>query len=589
MILERMKTVLISVYDKNGIADFAKALAEMGWAILASGGTCRHLREAGIDAHDVADMLLRSFVIQAQRGGITFSEKSEDIPLMMARMREHGMDASAMLGHRVVTLSREVAAALLARYLEADLEELAKRGIPLIDMVVCDFYPLSEEVAKPDATIESVIEKTDIGGPTMMRAAAKGGRIVVCDQADRKLVITMLQTEGEVNEIVREYLRAKAEFTVASYCLDSARFHGQGEHDGILGRKAYYLAYGENRDQSPATLFFSSSSADDPLAWDKFDVLAGEPSYISMADGDRGLGVMSAMAESFRRNFSQLPFIALICKHGNPCGAAIDWKDPAEALIKALSGDPIAAMGGELMTNFPITQELGQLLYAVPEELQMSEKVGRKFWGMDVVYAPAVDSEIVTLLGKKEKRRVLVNPALANPTLPPEEWMYRLMRGGFLKQKMPTYVFDFQKIHEFVGVLGAHELSGMLTDMIIAWAIAWHSVSNTVALANKEMLIGLGCGQQDRIACVQLALNRACRAKHQITGSVCASDGFWPYACRANDAGPLEGPELLVEVGCSACVVPADGKNLPAVKAYFEKHGIKVAFLAPEHRGFFGH
>src|SRR3989344_3151351 len=214
-----------------------------------------------------------SFVIQSQRGGITFSEEPQDIPLMMAQMREHGMDASAMLGHRVVTLSREVAAALLARYLEADLEELVNRGIPWIDLICCDFYPARDAIAKIDATIDSVNEMTDIGGPTMVLAAAQGSRIVICDPADHELVISLLQAEGDVNKETRQQLRAKAFATTGVYDLDLARFYGQGEYDGVFGKRVLTLGKGETDAQSPAALY-SSRQITYPLAWKNFCIIS---------------------------------------------------------------------------------------------------------------------------------------------------------------------------------------------------------------------------------------------------------------------------------------------------------------------------
>ncbi len=545
------KWVLISVYNKAAIVEFVQSLVKLGWKILASGGTAKVLTQNKIDVKDVAELV----------GG------------------------GAILDHRVVTLSREIHAGLLARDNEEDRAELEKLGVPFINMVVCDFYPLSEEIAKPDATLESVIEKTDIGGPTMVRSAAKGGRIVVADPNDRQLVIEQLEILGDIRPETSQYLRAKAEFIVAQYCLDSARFHSEGGYDGILGIKFAKLAYGENRDQSPAFFFQSIGVPDDLLDWSHFQVISGQPSYISMADGDRVLQIVRLMAEAFRQNFGKVPFISVACKHGNPCGAAIDWNDPAEALLKTLLGDPAAVMGGEVMTNFPITDELGQLLFAVPDDLQ--ERVGRNRWGLDVVYAPEFSPNSFDLLGKREKRRLLYNSALLAPSMPPNQWVWRSIQNGWLVQKAQNYVLTLQNIRSLVCSQEKREID--LPSLIIAWAVAWRSVSNTVALAKNEMLIGLGCGQQDRMACVQLCLDRAKRSGHNAKGSVAASDGFFPFACRKEQDDPLEGPELLANAGCTTVVVPADGKKFEEVSKFFFERDIMVAFLEPNHRGFFGH
>ncbi|MEE8131552.1 MAG: bifunctional phosphoribosylaminoimidazolecarboxamide formyltransferase/IMP cyclohydrolase, partial [Candidatus Paceibacterota bacterium] len=215
------KTALISVYHKQGIEDFARQLIELGWQIFASGGTAKYLKENSIPIKDVAELV----------GG------------------------DAILDHRVVTLSREVHAGLLSRNITEDIKEMEKLGLPRIDLVCCDFYPLAEEINKSDSSIDSILEKTDIGGPTMVRSGAKGGRIVICDPSDRQIVINQLKDKGDIDEKTLQYLRAKAEAVVSAYCLDSARFHSKGNFDGILGWMVSELAYGENRDQSPAFLY----------------------------------------------------------------------------------------------------------------------------------------------------------------------------------------------------------------------------------------------------------------------------------------------------------------------------------------------
>ncbi|MEK7653139.1 MAG: hypothetical protein AAB358_01495 [Patescibacteria group bacterium] len=585
----RQKVALLSVYSKEGIVDFASQLVSLGWQILASGGTCRHLQRAGVEVGDVADMLLESFVIQAQLGGITFSEKPDDIPMMMRRMRESGMDAGAILGHRVVTLSREVHAGLLARDCEEDQSELDRLGILRIDLVCCDFYPLAAEIAKPDATIESVVEQTDIGGPTMVRSAAKGGRIVICDPADRQTVIDQLRQNGNVDEKTRQYLRAKAEYIVAGYCLDSARFHSDGKFDGMVGQAERQLAYGENRDQSPATLFTNlSPQPKDPLALRNFTVVSGDPSYISYADGHRVLAIMRLLAEACRRNFGKVPYIAIACKHANPCGVGVDWDNPVDALQKAFFGDTVAVMGAEIVVNFPVSDNISEALFAVPDrDLPI---VGRKNWGVDVVFAPNFSEASITLLGKRERRRLLANPALLDPPMPPALWMVRPVDDGWIKQLAPHFVFDrSDETIEWLPAANPLMTSPSFIDLMIAWAAAWRAISNTVALAQAGMLIGLGCGQQDRIACVQLCLDRAKRSGHQTQGSIFASDGFFPYAKRKQESDPLEGPELLVQAGCIGGVVPADGNKLSEVQAFFASSGLGVAYVSKEHRGFFGH
>ena len=581
---------LISVYNKTGIVEFAKALIEMGWFILSSGGTAKALSEAGLKVTDVSNLV----------GG------------------------AAILGHRVVTLSREIHAGLLARYIKGDIDEMKALGLPFIDLVCCDFYPLKDAIAKEGATIESVIEQTDIGGPTMVRSAAKGRRIVICDAKDRGWVIEQLQEAGDLTDAQYQYLRAKAEFVVSSYCAQSAQFHSNGKYGALMMQQEKDLAYAENKCQNPATLF-SDPDNDDPLAIHRFTVESGNPSYTALADANGVLEILCTLAQAFRLSRGKVPYIAIAGKHGNPCGAAIDWDGPELVIINALSGDKVAVMGGELITNFPITDKLANLIFQ-PLPLE-SMNIGRDKWGLDLVIAPSFSAGAVELLGKKEKRRLLSNPNLLDPVLPTTTWMYKQIRGGFLRQKQYPFILTPEGVKEWVG----KPLSDRNFDtLLVAWAVCWKASSNTVALARGGMLIGLGCGQQDRIACVQLCLNRAIRAGHDTTGSIFASDAFFPYAESTIDekkvkaiykrftkldeenflhklpprellkawstvvsafllADAREGTELLIDAGCKGGVVTADGKELPKVQELFKKTGLSVAFVAPEHRGFAKH
>lgn len=258
---------------------------------------------------------------------------------------------------------------------------------------------------------------------------------------------------------------------------------------------------------------------------------------------------------------------------------------------------------------------------ALPENLD----IGRKNWGLDLVIAPLFSSEAINLLGKREKRRLLSNPELLNPLLPKAKWVWRPVRGSWLRQKAPHFVLTPKEIIHWTGQPLADK---DFESLLIAWAVCWFSSSNTVTLAKDNMLIANGCGQQDRIACVRLCLERANRAGYDTKGSVFASDAFFPYAkskepdfsdfvwpfpdslpffelTKSNPKQVLrdiakvamyishldnrEGPELLIDAGCLGGVVPADGKNLEEVKALFTEAGLSVAFVAPEHRGFAKH
>lgn len=386
------------------------------------------------------------------------------------------------------------------------------------------------------------------------------------------------------------------------------------------------LAYAENRNQNPAFLY--SDGSDDPRAMTRFKVVSGDPSYISMADGSQILEILCLLSEAFadfirKRGIAKVPYIVIAGKHGNPCGAAIDWNDPSIAIHKALVGDPVAVMGGEVITNFPITPILGKALFAPNQGVD----IGRENWGLDIIFAPEFSDEAVDLLGRREKRRLLSNPNLTMAWLPSEEWTFRPVRGGFLKQKASRFLLTLDEIVHWTG--GKPLSDEDFLTLLIAWAVCWRASSNTVTLAKDNMLIGIGCGQQDRIACVRLCLERANRAGHSLAPrTFFASDGFFPYATGSSNKSverlkevygdfqeelssarsantffkrfaeltnfvsrydKREGLELLVDAGCAGGVVPADGKNLEEVKDFFRRSVMNVGFVKAEHRGFSKH
>ncbi|MFO0702805.1 MAG: hypothetical protein U0514_02980 [Candidatus Andersenbacteria bacterium] len=318
-----MKTVLISVFNKSGIVEVARELVAMDWRIVSSGGTARVLREAGLAVTDVAEI--------------------SGLP--------------PILKHRVVTLVPHIHGGLLAT--EDMRPELEQLGYPWIDMLIADFYPLEAAIAKPGATRESVIEDTDIGGPTMVRSAAKGRRIVVVDPADRARVTTWLKEGQPKREEFVTHLCAKAEGIVANYCLTSARYHSDSSIDGFVGTQARLsLKYGENACQKDVRLF--STGSDDPLSLANLELIEGDnPSYVNVTDVDRMLQTMTHIVAARQVNGFAPPEIphsvAIGVKHGNPCGVGIAVNGDV-ALEKMLQGDLLAIHGGFVMVNFTVGQ-----------------------------------------------------------------------------------------------------------------------------------------------------------------------------------------------------------------------------------------
>jgi len=543
------KTALISVYYKEGVEKFAKNLVDLGWKILASGGTAKYLAEHGIKVKDVAEVV----------GG------------------------KAILGHRVVTLSREIHAGLLARRgNKGDLGELGKLGIPFIDLVCVDLYPLEVAIAKPDANYEAVIEATDIGGPTLLRSAAKGRRIVICDPRDRKNVIKKLKTNGDLNEKERRKLAAKAEYIVARYCLESAKFHSEEKYDGMIGKQVSETLYGENAWQVPGRLYSDltptlslSKRGGDPLALDKFQVLTEmAPSYNNFCDIDRLLQTLAHIAAAFEVNKIPAKYFGVAVKHGNCCGAAYG-DEKIEVVKKVVEGDPRAIFGGLAMFNFDFDEAEVETLFT-----HLIEKGKRRL--LDGIVVPGFSEKALKLFRrKKDKCRFIVNPALAslNGNSLDNAKRFRYVRGGFLAQ--PNYIFVLDFNHPKVEVLGNRGNKGDWGDLLLAWAICATSNSNTITLVKDSKLIGNGVGQQDRVGCCELALKRAKDAGHNTKGAVAAGDSFFPFA---------DGPEVLIKAGVKTIFSTSGSVSDKKIQKLCRENNITLVQLPDKlARGFFGH
>lgn len=527
------KWALISVYNKNGIVEFARELIQMGWNILASGGTAKALTNAGIRVKDVAELV----------GG------------------------GAILKHRVVTLSRELHAGLLADKNDPEqVDEMRQLGLPIIDMVVCDFYPLRDAIAKPGATIESVVELTDIGGPTMVRSAAKGGRIVICRFEDRELVLNALRDGGD-GPLLREVLRATAEFEVSRYVMDSARFHSLGKYQGFFGENIVNLPKGENGYQVPAGLYADPDSSN-PYALHKYKVIEGAPlSYNNFTDIDRLHQTVALIANTWAK-LGKFPHIAVGVKHGNPCGASVG--DGAyEVVGRAATGNTLSMFGGLMMCNFPINSEIANLMVTAG----MNGGV-QKF---DSVIAPNFTPEAVEVFKRpKGKCRVATGPIGFGDVPAIRRERFRQVEGGFLMQpdyNFVPFIYTGEKFFE----------ESRLEDLLLACCIAWRSNSNTISIVKDRMLIGNGVGQQDRVGAAKLAVSRAADAGHysKLLGASAASDSFFPQP---------DAPEVLIDAGITAIFSTSGSINDELTRKLCQEHGVNL-FQLPDNeaRGFFGH
>lgn len=549
---------LISVYDKEGVVEFAQGLITLGWKIYASGGTAQKMRDAKLAVSDVSELV----------GG------------------------GAILGHRVVSLSREVYAGLLADYDKPeDVEELSKLKIPFIDLVCVDMYPLEEEIAKKDATVQDVIEKTDIGGPTLLRAAAKGRRIVLSARQQRQEVLDWLNNDKPDEAQFLEQLAARAEYEVTRYTMALALYLGGNQVSGAISRLKVNTVYGENPQQSDAGLYSDNRVSVDPLGLDNFEFVKGAVrSYINMTDIDRLLQMATHIVAGFEQNFGEIPAIAIGVKHGNACGAAVA-KTHAEAAQKMIDGDIRAIFGGVVMITGVIDEEVADVLM----HYRMHKGNSRL---LDGVIGSGVTEGAMAMLTRK-KLRVVVNPALANLTKESLDANRRIrpVRGGLLSQPNYTFIQDLSADH--MQFHGAKLTDQQKRDMILGWAIGSTSNSNTIAIVKEGKIISNGVGQQDRIGASQLALTRTTSQfpdlevaddeltmtihlrKQKLDGAVAYSDSFFPFP---------DGPELLAKAGIKAILTTSGSVADDVVIKALVDAGVSLA-MVPDTigRGFFGH
>jgi phosphoribosylaminoimidazolecarboxamide formyltransferase/IMP cyclohydrolase len=548
---------LLSVYDKTGIVEFAKGLNELGWQLYASGGTAKALTKAGLEVSDVAKLV----------GG------------------------ASILGHRVVTLSREISAGLLAdKTSPDDIKEMAKLKLPIIDLVCVDMYPLESTINQAAPTREEVVAQTDIGGPTMLRSAAKGRRIVVSHADLREPVLNWLRLGKPREDDFIDVLCARAEYEAARYVSISAQYLSGDLISGYAAHRVAKTKYGENPQQDQAAFYADNRIDVDPLGLDQFEHVQGmERSYVNMTDIDRLLQTITHIAAVFDTNFKQVPFMAVGVKHGNACGAAVG-KDAVTAVKKMLDGDLRAIFGGVIMINCEIDESIADVLmhYKMPKS---STRL------LDGVVGAAVTDSALELLSRN-KLRVVVNPALQKLSRDSldTKLRFRQVRGGFLTQ--PNYDFVPELYLAYVKTYGKLTESQQ-RDLVLAWAIGCTSNSNTITIVKDGQLIGNGVGQQDRVGAAQLALTRTTSEfpvisktgskislkvnldKAKLDGASAYSDSFFPFP---------DGPELLAKAGIKAIFSTSGSIGDEAVIKSLTKAGVSLVMLPDKFaRGFYMH
>lgn len=510
---------LISVSDKTGVVEFAKGLVALGWEILSTSGTMKLLKESGVPVTSVSDVT-------------GFPEICDG---------------------RVKTLHPKIHGALLARRdIPEHMKELKDNDIDTIDLVCVNLYPFRETIAKPDVTMEDAVEHIDIGGPSMLRSAAKNWEsvTVVCNPADYETVLSEIKADGNTTRETRLKLSAKAYTHTAEYDMAISTYMraqaGLPEKLFLEYDLKQELRYGENPHQEAK---FFASTVKEPFSLATAEQLNGkELSYNNIQDANATLNIA--------REFDE-PFCVGV-KHMNPCGSATG-KTIAEAWKKAYEADKTSIFGGIVAANREIDLETAQMLKPI---------------FLEIVMAPSFAPDALELLCTKKNLRVLKVDMSKDNTV---RRQYVSMNGGMLVQDRDI---NTKPVSAEQCVTEVKPTEGQLADMEFAWKIVKHVKSNAIVVAKDGMTYGVGAGQMNRIGSAEIALKQAQatlkeEGKDIMTeGLVLASDGFFPF----NDC-----VALAAEYGIKAIVQPGGSiRDEDSIKLANEK-GITMLFTGERH------
>jgi phosphoribosylaminoimidazolecarboxamide formyltransferase/IMP cyclohydrolase len=467
-----IKRALISVSDKTGVADFARALAQRGVDILSTGGTARLLRDAGIECRDVSDYT-------------GFPE---------------------MMDGRVKTLNPKVHGGILARRdNDGDLASMAEHGIEQIDLVCVNLYPFRQAVAAAGCTLEDAIENIDIGGPCMVRSSAKNHKFVtiVVDPADYADVLEAMDNDS-LDESRRRGLAVKAFAHTAAYDGAIANHFSALDEDGgkrafpdILTRQfiktADELRYGENPHQQGA---FYADPEDEGVSMADCPVLQGKAiSYNNIADADAAFALVRDLNEE----------AVVIVKHANPCGVAMGGGSQSEVYERARAADSVSAFGGIAAFNRTLETETARL-------------IAETF--MEVVIAPGFSDAARALLKERKNLRLMLAPSAA-PVFGGLD--FKRVNGGLLVQQRDAHMLD-REACRVVSSRAPDEQEWR--DMLFAWSVAKHVKSNAIVFAKDGVTVGVGAGQMNRVNSTRIAARHGGEAN---AGSAVASDAFFPF------------------------------------------------------------
>ena len=508
---------LISVSDKDGIVDFAKALAAMGVELLSTGGTAKLLRDSGLKVKDVSEHT-------------GFPE---------------------MMDGRVKTLHPKVHGGILGRR-GVDDKVMAEHGIAPIDLVVVNLYPFEATVAKSHVALGEAIENIDIGGPAMLRSAAKNHAAVtvVVDSADYGRVLADLKAQGgEVSAALRAKLAAKA-FThtaaydgaIANYLTSLDAKHQRAPFPATFTaqfHKLYDLRYGENPHQR-AAFYAEKSPAPGTLAAAR-QLQGKELSFNNIADADAALNCVLSFDSC----------ACVIVKHANPCGVALAGS-PLEAYIRAYSVDKDSAFGGIIAFNRPVDATVA------------TKVLDNQF--VEVIVAPEITPEALQVLAAKPNVRALVTGSVAAPQASLD---YKRVSGGLLLQDA-----DLGTLSELKVVTSIAPTREQLQDMAFAWRVVKYVKSNAIVYARDGITLGIGAGQPSRVMSARVAALKAGEAHFEVKGCVMASDAFLPFRDSVGAAA---------HAGVSAIIQPGGSMRDKEVIAAAEELKIAMVFTGIRH------
>ena len=517
----RVGRALISVSDKTGVADFARGLSELGVEIVSTGGTANALREAGVEVRDVSDLT----------------------------------GSPEILDGRVKTLHPRLHAGLLAVRDDAEHRAtLESEGIEPIDLVCVNLYPFERTVAGRDVSEEEAVENIDIGGPTMIRAAAKNHRwvaVVVKPESYDAVLAELQEQGGAISLETRHWLANEAFAFTARYDAAISRWFGMRyeaypEHWAVAYERFLELSYGENPHQS-AALYIETGARSHVLS--RVAKLHGRAlSFNNVLDLDSARRLLAEFDEP----------AAVIVKHNNPCGVAVG-ADVAEAYEKALACDPLSAFGGVIALNRPVEKALAGRLH-------------ENF--IEVLIAPGFDEDALEVLRQKEAVRLLEDAEQRGHE--PRERDVKKVRGGLLVQE-PDRVEESRETMEVATEAKPGE--EQWADLLFAWKVCRHVRSNAIVFARGGATLGIGAGQMSRVDSVRIAVEKA-RDAHEddpdgaLAGSVVASDAFFPFP---------DGPQMAIDAGATAFIQPGGSVRDKEVVAACDAAGVAMVFTGRRH------